>query len=188
MATGDMLQCFMLIETDGIRRSLRRYAPGSCGLSGCGYHNAQVEIEPATAPIGATTPWYESDAADPRWPRACACSFEFLDSHERQVFAERLYKCSNTEALSTFREAPAGAFCWADYLKDSPGSIYHRARGGGPHLFLRCPGGGWWDLDAKASNGEGWEWKGVPPLVSATPSIVCNSYHGFLTDGVLREC
>lgn len=189
MATGDLLTCFMLIETDTIRRSLRRYCSGSqCTSSGMGYHDAMNEIEPAQEPRGSFTPSYEYPE-DPRWPVICSCGYAFQDQDMRQVFAERLFKRSDTGAVTTFRDAPPGAFAWADYLRDSPGSIYHGERGGGPHLFLRCPAGGWWDLDSKASNGPGWRWSGSPPVVTAQPSIDMNgAYHGILTDGVLREC
>ena len=48
---------------------------------------------------------------------------------------------------------------------------------------------GEWCVDGPANNGPGWDRTGdptaVPPTVTATPSIQCRSYHGWLRDGKL---
>lgn len=53
------------------------------------------------------------------------------------------------------------------------------------------PGGHAWYVDGKATSGGRWQRTGDPtadpPTVSVTPSILTGDYHGFLTDGVLRE-
>lgn len=48
-----------------------------------------------------------------------------------------------------------------------------------------------WYVDGKAKDGGRWSRTGDPtadpPTLSVTPSILTPDYHGFLTDGVLRE-
>lgn len=97
-------------------------------------------------------------------------------------------------ALWTF---PVGAMWWAWWLDGSYFSKKHTARGGGPHLIVRTPGGDW-DIDAPSSNGDGWDRTGIPPAVTARPSILFQSedakgtkierYHGWLTNGILIKC
>ena len=67
---------------------------------------------------------------------------------------------------------------------------YHGPDGKG--LVVILPSGENWHIDSPASNGApnvaGWKRTGVPPTVTARPSIQTSLYHGFLTDGVLTEC
>lgn len=53
-----------------------------------------------------------------------------------------------------------------------------------PPLCVLCPNGREWCVDAKSSNGEGWQVTGSPPLITAAPSIAVPGYHGFLQKGV----
>lgn len=192
------VKCFLLVETDRVRRSLRRHASGPCQAQGGGeysYHNAMVPLDEASSPAGQVigAELLKAGVADddPRWPTRCACGHEF-ESGDRQIFLERIYSRSDTGADVTLRDAPAGAMWWAWWYADSGhGSIYHKARGGGAHLLVRTPVGEW-DVDSVASNGPGWQWTGEPPRVTATPSIGIGHnferYHGWLRDGVLVEC
>jgi hypothetical protein len=62
-------------------------------------------------------------------------------------------------------------------------------------LAAVCPDGRHWVLHAHASNGTrrpdglitGWSVTGEPPRITARPSIVTGSYHGWLTDGVFSD-
>lgn len=53
-----------------------------------------------------------------------------------------------------------------------------------PPICVLCPNGREWCVDAKSSNGEGWQVTGDVPLITCAPSIVVPGYHGFLRDGV----
>lgn len=59
-----------------------------------------------------------------------------------------------------------------------------------PPLMLVLPGGAHWLVDGNATGVKsGWIVTGVPPKITARPSIsVEGSYHGYLTDGVLKGC
>lgn len=56
-----------------------------------------------------------------------------------------------------------------------------------PPICVLCPNGAEWCVDAKSSNGEGWNVTGEPPLLTCTPSILVPGYHGFLQNGVFTE-
>lgn len=49
-----------------------------------------------------------------------------------------------------------------------------------PPISVLCPNGAEWCVDAVASNGEGWQVTGTPPLITCAPSIDVPGYHGFL--------
>jgi hypothetical protein len=54
-------------------------------------------------------------------------------------------------------------------------------------LVLKTPAGDW-VIDGPASGGGRWERTGVPPLITARPSILIpGQYHGWLTAGVLSD-
>jgi hypothetical protein len=104
-----------------------------------------------------------------------------------------IYRRTDTGEEMVLRDAPAGAMWWADRYSEAFGSIYHKERGGGPHLLVKTPGGEW-DIDSKSSNGEGWQRTGEPPNVTANPSIGAGKgpdggwkYHGWLRNGVLVD-
>ncbi len=91
----------------------------------------------------------------------------------------------DTGELLPLRGAPAGAMWLAPWYSEW-GSQFWKERGGGPHLIVKTPGGEW-DVDSEASNGPGWQRSGEPPNVTATPSILCNQYHGWLREGKLVD-
>lgn len=189
------IRCFLLIPTNRAQRSLRRYSSfnttdDKC-TSGYGYHNA-VEVLPGEVEWndpncnGRGEP--PANHNDPRWPVKCVCGYEFLETDEWQQNVHRLFERTDGGEATTIDRAPVGAMWWAEWLSEiSSTSRFHRERGGGPHLMVRTPGGDW-DIDSKASNGDGWNRTGDPPGVTATPSIVAGRYHGWLRDGVLVEC
>lgn len=124
------------------------------------------------------------DHGDPRWPPRCvACGYAFVEGDEWYVNKTRLYRRPETGELMPLNRAPAGAMWLASWLREmgdfrSPD---------GNVLVLRTPGGDW-VVDGPASGGGYWTRSGTPPKVTATPSIVCGSYHGWLRDGYLEEC
>jgi hypothetical protein len=49
--------------------------------------------------------------------------------------------------------------------------------------------GGEWAIDMPSIDGGKWSRTGTVPKISVTPSILIpDKYHGFLTDGTLRDC
>ncbi len=55
-------------------------------------------------------------------------------------------------------------------------------------LFVCLPNGNHWCVDQRESGGtNGWTVTGVPPCITARPSILSVDYHGWLTDGVLSD-
>lgn len=57
-------------------------------------------------------------------------------------------------------------------------------------ICVCLPGGGWWTVDQKPSNGSesGWTVTGDAPNLTAQPSINAEGlYHGWLKDGVLSD-
>ena len=54
-------------------------------------------------------------------------------------------------------------------------------------ISVLCPNGAEWCIDAVSSNGEGWTVEGDAPLVTCSPSIDCNGYHGWLKDGIFSK-
>lgn len=56
-------------------------------------------------------------------------------------------------------------------------------------MMLVLPGGVHWLIDGKASGTHGgWTVTGEAPKFTAHPSIQTVNYHGWLKDGVLKEC
>ena len=55
-------------------------------------------------------------------------------------------------------------------------------------LIVMTPGGEW-AIDMPSIDGGKWSRTGTVPKISVTPSILIpDKYHGFLTDGTLRDC
>lgn len=91
-----------------------------------------------------------------------------------------------------FAGAPAGSMV---VVKHHPNSHHRPGNVKGAeldHLIVVTPGGAWC-VDCPATGSEaGWTRTGVPPAVTAQPSIRSGSepleYHGWLRDGRLVEC
>lgn len=205
--------CFWLEETGDVRVGLRRYRGGAsdCPLpGGIGYHEAVTLT--GTAPVRWSdakpdrSHWFEGrdgrngvpDYAwpghdDPRWPSACACGEPFTDADPWQEWSELLYRRAGNGELTTLRDAPDGAM-WDAWWLPWKGPD-------GRSLTVKCPGGGEWAIDGRASNctmpddnvHRCWVRHGEPPAVTVDKagatcqagggSIVAGSYHGFLRDG-----
>ncbi len=205
------VQCYLITPTGNVVRQLRRYGQDSTGGRNCpgpfGYHNALAPLDtvagtdargqPATfltgdrgrVPVDVSGDLWPR--ADPRWPAACGCGYVFQDTDPWQLFTLDEYRRPAGE-VGTLRDFSPGAMWWATWLADGPHSQRHTARGGGPHLIVKTPGGDW-DMDGASSNGDGWDRHGDPPLVTVRPSIQIaaaaggGGYHAYLTDGVLQR-
>lgn len=191
-----MIKCFWLRETNRLQRKMRRYqrevifegaTRAVCNVSGIGYHNAEVLIEPlilseeTRSVIKEVT---ESEKRDLRWPKQCACGYVFTPNDHWQWFTERIYRRLDNGQDTTIRDAPPGAMWnayWLTHRSDTP-------KPDGLRVMVKTPGGDWY-VDDKASNGPGWTRTGManvdPPTISATPSIMCHDYHGWLRNGTL---
>lgn len=186
-----MVTCFLLTETDRAKRGLRRYVSSSAPACPRGYHNAITWIEEILS-VKSDKGFYgpaplvdDAMRADPRWPLHCeACGYLFEPGDAWQIFDQQIYRAADGREM-ILRDAPAGAMWFVDYEGHFDfDSVHHKARGGGPHLHVRTPGGDW-DIDSKSSNGDGWQRSGEPPVVTAHPSIICGTYHGWLRHGHL---
>lgn len=184
--------CFWIEPCETVEISLRRYSQkdrgGPCP-GRLGYHNASIVLETAAprAPdklYGEHRPPTEEERWDPRWPRLCACGYEFRPDDEWQRNVTRNYRRADTGAVFTIADAPAGAMWDATWWPEKTPD--------GMTLVVRLPDGQDWMIDGEASNGTpgqpGWSRTGVPPKITARPSIATSKYHGFLTDGVLVSC
>ena len=57
-----------------------------------------------------------------------------------------------------------------------------------PPLCVCLPDGNWWFLDFHAHNtSSGWTITGSIPQISANPSILTPTYHGYLRNGILSD-
>jgi hypothetical protein len=209
------IECFMLEETDIASSELRRYvrdkARQKCTVHPWGYHNACVALENVEWPaeqrwhvrasgermrIGGTGSGPLRDARDdPRWPVSCVCGYVFQPDDEWQHNLHQLYRVPHTGELvevgevgdhqSHIPKAPPGAMWIAWWYSD----IKEWCGPDGRALMLMTPAGSW-HIDGPSRNGNGWTRSGVPPKVTANPSILIgdNRYHGWLRDGWLEEC
>ncbi|HWZ29184.1 MAG TPA: hypothetical protein VNX15_11505 [Gemmatimonadales bacterium] len=179
------VKCFWMEDLRVSRYRLRRYAgEGKC-TEKMGYHNAMSAVvaeapeDPEKDHAGTRPPTVEE--TDPRWPTACACGYAFTEGDTRQIFSDSVYRRADTGELLTREEAPAGAMWDASWWPDKgPDGIC---------LMVKLPDGCEWMVDGPSTNSKTpWARTGKPPAVTATPSILTNGYHGFLTNGSLVSC
>lgn len=199
--------CFWLERTDQVRRRLRRYHSSSDETHKCpgghGYHDASVPFDVISA---SELPNYMLDGkpgkGDPRWATKCQhCDYAFTHEDAFQLFTEHLYRRADTGALTTLRDAPAGAIWNAEWLAGQPQSTGPDGRS----LQVKLPNGRHWSIDSIASNCDQkdrphkcWVRHGEPPVITVDKrgdtcnagagSIWAGDYHGFLINGVLRSC
>jgi hypothetical protein len=196
------IECFWAAPIALGRRELRRYrmtSKGECEKRG--YCNAVVVLGDVVmkAPAKGDYDHAPKPAAyppdDPRWPATCQkCGIVFDGADEWQVNDNRYYARSpgpgappdDSAERWVLRELPAGAMYdawWNGWCgKD------------GIALAVVIPdrdGSMPWHPDGLAHNAPGklpgWERSGVPPKVTASPSIQSEHYHGMLTDGFLVD-
>ena len=204
------ITCFLLEPSDVAHRWLRRYVDGNCPLQAdvqekYRYHNAFVKIEDGVVVRGEdgliSTDPYEWPRDDPRWPKACGCGFVFGPDVPYQLFwnqayrdaAGKLYSIHCSE-LPGVERAPAGAMWYADWLNKAWKGPDGRC------LNVRCParpdgtGVADWLVDGPSEDNNKppvWTRTGVPPRVTAHPSIFVrrpHGFHGWLKNGVLTSC
>ena len=114
----------------------------------------------------------------------------------------KLWRRADTGELMKLHDAPPGAMYYATWLED----IECMQKGPDGHVLMVVTPGGAWNTDSQASNctmkqdtkHRCWCRHGTPPLVTCDKvgltcaagagSIKKGSYHGFLTNGVLRQC
>ncbi|MDA8332768.1 MAG: hypothetical protein M0027_16480 [Candidatus Dormibacteraeota bacterium] len=131
---------------------------------------------------------------DSHWPIACSCGYRFADDDAWQVFGEPIYRRRDNRELTTLRDAPDGAM-WDAFWLD------HRKGDDGLSVMVRCPGGGDWWIDGRASNctmpkdqeHRCWVRHGEVPNLTVDKrgktcgagggSIIAGKYHGFLRNG-----
>ncbi len=191
------LACFLITATNRHRVKLRRFTTSGtrpCPARGEWGHDASTVVGEVVAaehpPNGDNSAAYPHD--DPRWPSKCAhCDAPFAEGDAHQVFHEQVYVRADGQPGDYFtRELPPGAMYDAPWLLELPD---HRGPDG-RSLILRLPDGRDWCIDGPSSNGNGWSRTGEPPKVTARPSILTHnangseSYHGWLTDGMLVPC
>lgn len=187
--------CFWCVPTARAKESLRRYSINS-GIkcpSQYTYHNASVPIGETDYPLDDYNGYGLDNLAhdDPRWPKKCDhCDYLFQEADEWQHNLDRIYAeavfggaiIPNGRRFS-MREAPWGAMWDAKWL-------WHKGPDG-LSLYVMTPEGEWC-IDSPANNSKKpWQRTGIPPKITARPSIGIGNpfrYHGWLTDGVLKEC
>lgn len=191
-------RCFLLVPTNHVRVSLRRFAFSRDGAPRCGltrprYPGAEsivwevhdVEVE-AGREQGTLAPDLMGDGTrrtialdDPRWPERCPCGYVFQAQDERQEHRSRLHARSDTGELVTVHDAPVGALYDAGWFH---GVTEYTRNAPGMSLVCKTPAGEWY-VDGPASNGPGWTRTGTPPDIVVSPSIGIGSpqrMHGFL--------
>jgi hypothetical protein len=191
---GNELRCFYLEKTSRVKRSLRRFCWSSAPDAACPHHPYQYGSHDASVPLDeidepSTEHLCIGDLHphdDPLWPKTCPCGFIFRDNDQWQLSLEHIFKRQDTGDLTTLHDAKPGAMWDAPWMKPS-----HQGSDG-QCIILRTPGGDWMidgpSRNADVSRGAGWTRTGVPPMISVSPSIIANNYHGVLTNGVLRAC
>lgn len=197
MSAHTAVACFLIVSTDRHRVKLRRWSDGASrpcparGPWGCEAGAVVGEVRSAEHPPNEVDPAaYPRD--DDRWPSKCDyCGGAFADGDARHAFHEQVYVRADGEPGDFFtRNLPPGAMYDAPWLLSLPD---HRGPDG-RSLILRLPDGRDWCVDGPSSNGNGWKRTGEPPCITARPSILTHnpdgseSYHGWLTDGVLTPC
>lgn len=208
------IRCFLVVPTERVRVSLRRYSrentPDCCSLypGKYSYHTTMVFLREEEARrdeqgalINGLGPTLPRD--DPRWPRRCGCGYTFTEADTYQHFDELLYRRADSGEEMTLRDVPAGAMWEAPWL-----DRFHRPQGA-HSLIVKLPDGSDWAVDGPANNcnwpgGDArqglhhcWPRRGAPPDVDVSKehgptctagagSIMTAHWHGFLRNGYLE--
>jgi len=194
------VRAFLIEATGQARIYLRRNSAwGDAGS----YHNAMNEIGVAQITFDADGNWSEPIAKeqpphdDPRWPAVADDGYVFQDFDHWQVFMDRIYRRADNGELTTLRTAPEGAIWRAEWCEDTPGWCGADGR----CYVAKCPGGGDWMIDGRASNctmkddnvHKCWVRHGEAPnftvdkngvsCQAGAGSIQTHNWHGFLRNG-----
>ena len=187
--------CFWVDPTGEGVVTLRRFTLDRDDCPGdVRYHNAGVDLGERRPQVRVNGdhghdhwqhgPEPDEYAGDSRWPTVCAaCPYVFDDREDRwQVRVEQLYRRADGGEEYTLRTVPPGAMWdawWYPWKGDDGRSL----------CVALPPDGGldYWAVDGPSTDGGRWTRTGVPPLVTANPSILTPRYHGFLRDGELVE-
>lgn len=189
--------CFLIVATDRYRVKLRRYSSSGelpCAARGEWGCDASVALHTETR---AEHPTNGDDPAryphdDARWPAACAhCGRAFDGADAWQVFYENVYlRADGTPGEHFLRALASGAMYDATWLHGNA----EMCGPDGRSFILRLPDGLDWTIDGPSKGGGHWTRTGDAPRITARPSILTHkadggeSYHGWLTDGVLVPC
>ena len=214
------IKCFFLEPTDRIQRYLRRYSHYVDDTLKCGgtksYHEAMIPYDVVATPSEEIIRDYSLDihGVISAFPTTCTCGYEFTSGDATQIFCDHIYRRTDTGEQYPFRDAPAGAMFYRDYIIENYATWDHTK----PHPFwpgpdghvleVRLPGGKDWCPDSRCSNctlpadnnHRCWVRVGTPPDVDVSKgqpgqscqagggSIIVSGWHGFLRNGFLVEC
>lgn len=174
--------CFLLELTELGTEYLRRYRLAE-DCPGGPYHDACQPLGQVLRPRQPTGDNFPHD--DPRWPTTCeSCPYVFSAQDEWQHGFIDLYRRNDNGKLLSLASAPPGAMWDATwYGPEWKGPD-------GKSLVVRLPNRIDWTIDGPTRSGGRWTRTGTPPKITVRPSILAdqnttNTYHGYLTDGVL---
>lgn len=201
------IPCAFYVRLPQVRLYLRRFVmDGDCSKDyGDGHRrccNGMVPLQdvvPVMDERGCFPQYPHPPHDDPRWPKVCeGCGGEFRPEHQWQVHIQHLYQTLGGGPVA-LNDLPVGAMWYQDFghgphgrwLLERNGHRWEDRMEIGrirlEHLFVRTPGGVC-DLDTIATNGDGWEVTGSPPLVTANPSLLQEGrWHGWLRSGILSS-
>lgn len=184
-----MYPCFLIEPTPVARIVLRRYAlstnprPQSPEAQ---QHMCDARISIGEQPLRLTTDGTRKmivyPRTDERWTKECPiCGYRFRFEDEWQTLQYQLYTMPNGENLAPgLDRLPIGAMWNEKHFND----VWCGADG--KSLKVVLPDRVHWFIDGHATNSEnGWTRTGEAPLLTVTPSILTNGYHGYLTNGML---
>lgn len=209
------IQCFWLEDTGNKGLGLRRFTLSDeklCAASpgGKGGHDSWYQVcgpnglhySPPEGVQGVIdghdlAKYGQEFLGRPEWPTHCRCGYAFAEDDRRQVWFDTVYRRSDTHRLVMLRDAPVGAMWHAQWYRElaersqeagqtKPTFCVHPD---GRCLMVRTPGGDWC-VDQRSSQGGYWRREGVPPYVTAHPSIALGDperYHGWLRGGILVD-
>jgi hypothetical protein len=203
------IKCFLLEATGEYNLYFRRYHSSLDKSNKCplefGYHNASIFFKTIPANEPAIHRW---DINDPRWPKQCGCGYTFTETDEWQIFNAAVYIRKDTgETYDDKENFPPGAI-WRVTWYEKDGLSY-LCGPDGQSWACQTPCGAWF-IDSRASNctlpndsvHKCWCRHEEAPNFTVNKvgntcaagggSIVTTrgdrTYHGFLTNGVLRDC
>ncbi len=181
---SDPVKCFLITPTKRVGRWLRRYCLSETDkcTGKYGYHNAMIYLDEING-VFSTEGYLDcAEEIKPEWvfPTKCDhCEYQFKSEDKKQLFQNEFYSDEQGRRF-TLSDAPPGAMWDAQWIH----SERRKRNSDGLFLYVKCPNGREWGIDGKSSNGDGWIRQGIPPILTVTPSIWADDYHGFLQNGI----